>query len=470
MTPLFSHKIVNSLKALAFIAIGLLIYSNTFQVPFQFDDKAFIENNLAIRDITNISAIWHYLSHPSRFIAFYSFALNYHFHGLDVAGYHVLNLAVHILNAILVYWLSLLLFSTPKTAHLAIAAHKEPISFFTALLFLAHPLQTQAVTYLSQRFASLAALFYLIALCCYLKARLIPFQQKSRVAWAYFALSIISGILGMFTKQIVFTLPFIILLSEWMFFRDAKPHRVLRLWWMVFGLSIFFILAFFLRETVQAPFKTIVSYSHAGEMINGYTYFLTQWRVIPYYIFLLFFPMHQNLDYDFSISKSLFDPFTTFAGAVCLILIIWTAFRLRARQPLIAFGIFWFFMTLSVESSIIPIRHVIFEHRAYLPSVGFFLVASQSIFLLTRNLKSSIAILSILTILFSVLTFARNKVWQTEFTLWQDAAGKSPQKSRPHIYLGLAYLEQNNLEKAFVHLSAAVHLDPNLAEGYNDRR
>ena len=149
--------------------VGVIAYSNSFGCPFIFDDLFFIEQNIAIRSLSNVKAWWGY--YHSRPIGFLSFALNYHFHGLDVWGYHFVNLAIHIVNALLVWWLVMLTMATPVMREQPISRHKGAIALFTALLFVSHPLATQSVTYIVQRMASLATLFYLLSLALCVKGR-----------------------------------------------------------------------------------------------------------------------------------------------------------------------------------------------------------------------------------------------------------------------------------------------------------
>ena len=152
------------------LLLGTLIYSNTFFSSFHFDDIASIVENFAIRHILNLQAIWNFW--PTRFITYLSVALNYHFHQLNVLGYHLFNLTVHLGSAILVWWFMLLTFSTPVMKDEKIAKHANLIALFASLVFLTHPIQTQAVTYIIQRATSLATLFYLASLCFYVKSRL----------------------------------------------------------------------------------------------------------------------------------------------------------------------------------------------------------------------------------------------------------------------------------------------------------
>jgi protein O-mannosyl-transferase len=168
------------LKPLIIIAIcclGIAIYSNTFNSSFHLDDYDSITDNPAIKNIRAPLNIWGFW--PTRFITYLSLALNYHLHKLDVFGYHLFNLAVHLGSSILVWWLMLLTFSTPALKGQKIARHAKMISFFAGLLFVSHPLQTQAVTYIVQRAVSMAALFYLASLSLYVKSRLLEYEKPA---------------------------------------------------------------------------------------------------------------------------------------------------------------------------------------------------------------------------------------------------------------------------------------------------
>ncbi|MFT5388309.1 MAG: hypothetical protein ACI9E5_001445, partial [Candidatus Omnitrophota bacterium] len=197
-----------------FIVLGVGLYLNTMNAPFQFDDRDFITQSENIKDITDMPAIWNALGHPSRFVTFVSFALNYHFNQYRPFGYHVVNVALHILNTLLVWIFIQLLYKTqPQEKD---KTKGRLIALVVALVFLAHPLQTQAVSYITQRFASLATLFYLLTLCLYIKGRL----KNNNIG--LFTLTIITMLIGMFTKQIAFTMPFIIILTEYVFLRKKS--------------------------------------------------------------------------------------------------------------------------------------------------------------------------------------------------------------------------------------------------------
>jgi hypothetical protein len=213
------------------VILGLIAYSNTFHVPFQFDDITAIVQNPVIKDLsffTDPSQSRGYGHHfgyhtfRSRYIGYLTFALNYHLHGLDVTGYHIVNLLIHFSTSLLVYFLVRLTFKTPFFRNSRIMGRSDYIALFTALIFVSHPVQTEAVTYIWQRVASLAAMLYVLSLFMYIKWRLLRYQPNSPESRGYFGvksvtyylISLISSVLAMKTKQTAFTLPVAIALYE----------------------------------------------------------------------------------------------------------------------------------------------------------------------------------------------------------------------------------------------------------------
>jgi protein O-mannosyl-transferase len=452
-----------SLSIIALILLGLIVYSNTFNNSFHFDDELSITNNSAIRNIQNLRNIWNFW--PTRFITFFSFALNYHFHGLRTSGYYIANLLVHITASIGVYWLILLTLSSTYFKKDKLREYSGLIALSGALIFLSHPIQTASVNYTHQRAASLMALFYILSICFYARSRL---QLNDNKDWkASYVVSWIFALLSVFTKENSATLPFAMLLYEYCFFKDDKPLKKGRVLPFFALLPVMLALLFL---TKPVPFA-ISSTEIMKSPVSGYYYFLTQLRVLVTYIKLFFLPINQNLDYDYAISKTFLDP-AVIMSLVFLAAIMVTAIRVFNKYRLISFGIFWFFLTLAPESSFIPQNgEMIFEHRLYLPMVGYSILLASGLYYLFKEKRAKliVIILSLIVACYSIMTYARNFVWKDEFTLWNDTVYKSPNKARPYNNRGNAYKTKGNIDQAISDYNKAMEVDPNLVEAYNNR-
>lgn len=440
------------------ILLGIVIYSNSFTCSFQFDDLYTIVNNPKIRNLSDIGTLWN--SSPNRPVAFLTFAINYHFNQLDVRFWHLVNLVIHLINAILVWWLTLLIFSSPVMKDQKISGQKKFIAFAVALLFVSHPLATESVTYIVQRMTSLVALFYFLSIALYARARYIA--RGFLVKILLFSGSLIAAVLAMRTKETAFTLPFAVLLVELFFIRTGKLSISFRDFRVILVIALFLgmILIIPLRHSLDI-FKPITPEGHPESVLTPYYYLLTQFRVIVKYIQLLVLPLHQNLDYDFPVSTSFFQ-IPTLICFLVLTILIFLAVYLFTKQRVISFGIFWFFITISVTSGVIPINDVLVEHRTYLPSYGYFLIIITLLCILFRNKHQWVA-LGILLIMAgsnSFLTYERNKVWKDDLTLWSDVVSKSPGKARSITNRGIAYANRGKWSLAIEDYSRALRIDP----------
>ena len=410
------------------ITIGIICYSGTFDASFTFDDIPGIVEKGSIKELHDLKSIWQ--GSTTRFLPFLSFAINHHIHGLSLFGYHLVNLIIHILAALTVYWLVRLIFTTPQIKRTPLALHSKNISLAVSLVFVSHPIETQAVTYIVQRITSMAALFYMLCLVLYIKARLYYEQGDLRHVPLYVC-SITAALMAMFSKEISATIPFCIVAIEYFFFSPSikKIYRRLSyLWPMLLTIAVVPVTYILTRpETIER-----IGLAAETDTISRLDYLLTQFNVISTYIRLLFLPVRQSVDYDYPIAQHFFEP-ATFASFLLLISLFIMALVLFKRYRTISFGIVWFFLTLSIESSVIPIRDVIFEHRLYLPSVGVFLSAVVFIFHLLRHRKKILFALFSLIISLSLLaTINRNIIWKRQVLLWHDAVKMAPNKSRAY--------------------------------------
>jgi len=428
-----------------------LIYSNTFDSAFHFDDLRTIVHNPSLRSPLHLGAIWSYW--PTRFLTYLSLAVN-HALGQDrVFGYHLFNLIVHVGSSLLVWWFALLTFSTPALRDDAIASRAGLLGFFAALVFATHPLQTQAVTYVTQRATSMAAFFYLAALCLYIRARLLE-EKGGRGAGFFYVGSLVTVVCAMFTKEITVTLPLMILLYEFCFFKAPKgiPWKRVALFLACLG-----VIPLTMALTRSVDFVQMRRTIEGVMPFSPLEYLLTQLRVLITYVRLLFLPLGQNLDYDYPLAQGLMEP-AVLVSLLALAAIFAAALRSFRRYRIVSFGVFWFFLTLAPESSILPIRDLIFEHRLYLPMAGFSLLLVSGLYYLFRGRHTArwIAILLVLSSGYGTLTYRRNFVWKDNFALWNDIIAKSPRKARAYSERGDAYAMRGDYERALADYEKAI--------------
>lgn len=456
----------NILAVILLCSVGLISYSNTFHNSFQFDDYDSILGNFNIRSISNLKMLWNFW--PTRFITYLSLAFNYRFGQFQVFGYHLFNLLVHLGAGILVWRLVLLTFSTPVMREEKMVNQAGVIAFFAALVFITHPIQTEAVTYLIQRATSLAAFFYLASLSLYVKSRLLQYETvNSKAGRLCYDASLIAAITAMFSKEMSITLPLMILLYEFCFLKTKKSIPWLYL--APFFVAIL-IIPLTMAVTKSVNFIEMRRITESTSPILPFNYLLTQFRVIVTYLRLLFIPIRQNLYYDYPLSKSLME-LPTLASFFLLLFVLTAASKIFSRARLISFAVFWFFLTLLPESSIIPIKDVIVEHRLYLPMAGYsiFLVSATCYLFARKSFKPMAVILSIVVIGYSVLTYNRNFIWKDEISLWSDVIHKSPRRGEAYNNRAVAYENKGDFKLAIADYNQAIEVNPNLSLSYSNR-
>ena len=441
-------------------SIGVLVYSNSFDCEFQFDDKYSIIERFQIRNLSNFAQLSDWKNLNTRPFVFFTFALNYHFHELDIFGYHLVNLTIHIIMGWFVFLLINLIFSLPMLKSDPVSKHKKLLALFGALICIVHPIQTQAVTYIVQRMTSLAAMFYIISIFFYAKGRL--FQIEKGITFLtvlLYAIALLSGFLGILSKQNAVTFPLAILMFELFFIRNKKKQPYKKYLFISFSVMVLIFLLVIL--TGNLPYET--------RSISRIDYLITQLRVIVKYIQLLIFPIHQNLDYNFTISRTFFN-FNEIGSFVLIFGLLTAGVLLYRKKRIFSFGIFWFFLTLSVESSIIPIRDVIYEHRLYLPMFGYSLCLITVIYYIfySKNFSFLLLIFLIITFSYGFASYNRNKLWKTKFTMWSDVVKKSPNKARPNFCIANVWKNKGKYDKAKKYYYKALKIDPNYRKALNN--
>jgi len=487
------------------VLAALAAYSNSFSGPFIFDDVPGIKENLSIHHL------WQALTPPhetrrdnglpvaGRPIVNLSLAVNYAFGGLDPWGYHALNLAIHILAALTLFGIvrrTLREHSTFNVQHPTSKSNdpifQEPnfaeaatwLALAVALLWVLHPLQTESVTYISQRAESLMGLFYLLTLYCFvrstdetgerpeasgqwleagrqnpdatqhLSSRLSPLASR---LWQ--AASILACLIGMACKEVMVSAPLMVLLYDRTFvagtFRDAWSKR----WRYYAGLASTWLLLGFLVAGTKGRGRT----AGFGADITSWPYALTQFRAIVHYLQLSLWPHPLVLDYGTALATRASEivPY----ALIVLLLLAGTVFALW-RRPALGFLGAWFFAILAPSSSIVPVvTQTMAEHRMYLPLIPVMVLIVLGLQALLGR-RSAVILLAMAAGL-GCVTAQRNESYRSELAIWSDTEEKCPDNMRAHYIVGDQLRLQGKSQEAITELQTAIRLEPRYAQAHN---
>lgn len=459
--PMRDLTFVPRLQLMILSGLVLLAYANSLKAPFVFDDFHVIVYNRNIQDLKAFFSSPFWLR--PRFLVDATFALQWYFFGKNVFPYHIFNLLIHLANTLLAYGLTITV-QRILQSRISIRAHSAALfplfAFAATAVFAIHPIQTQAVTYIAQRYTAMMATFYLGSLWTYL-----IFRENHRPG--YGVLACLAAGLAFLCKQTALTLPLTIAVIEIILF--AERHSFWRehiFWVLAVGLLAVGVLLFHLGFFPRA----FVSWEHfVGDLdrasretalVPRLSYFFTQLRVLCLYLGLLLFPARQCLDYRYPFTHSFFEGWTPLA-AVLLILLLAVAWKSRRRFPLVSLGIGFFFTTLALESSFIPIRDAAFEHRLYLAVLGYGWIFFSLVHRLctVRPMLAATAGVSAL-IVFLLATHMRNEVWADPIALWREAAERNPRNARAYNNLGRLLLDAGRFDEAHAYLEQSLQLDP----------
>ena len=460
--------------------IGLMIlssYSNTFTSPPYLDDfKSFIypkdlyPQSLSIRALLELSKTpfgW------TRFLPVVTLALNHYLGHSKLVYFHAVNILIHLLAFFTLLWFASLLLEAEKRTRPGSVTEYELGGFFplcVAAIWALSPVQTSAVTYIVQRMASMQALFFTLCAACFLKARLCSGDGR-RARIVFYFLCALAGLCACLSKENSAMLPVVLAAIDIWFFDSAWLKKVPRAWgkagWKIRAFSAAALLGFsFYAFFVKLP-----------GILGGYAWrnftlvqrLMTESRVVAWYMSLLLWPVPSRLsmEHDPRISTSLFSPFSTLPAILLIAALLYLAVRLRKRFPVITFGIVWFFLNLAIESTIIPLE-LVFEHRLYLPSMGFYLSVAAVLVLLARKAakrlpeaefaKAACSLLLLAAAGLTLLTFVRNGVWENPLTLKYDTVQKAPDNPRANADYANTLCEAGQYEEAIKYGERALRV------------
>lgn len=468
----FSQALLSQLGYCLLISLlGVLFFSNHLNNPFQFDSVAYIVNNANLKNPeTLLSFEFWKKEFLARGLLRISLALNAYLDGFRPFGYHIFNLAFHILNALLLFFVlekSLRRFGMEAVGWGS--KRIRSVSFFSAVFFLCHPIQTESVIYIMSRSEVIASTFYLAGFLLF--QQLLERSSTSHLQYGLYFLSIfLIALVGFSVKQIVATLPVIMILYYLCSCPDHSPAlQFLKKWrWAITG--IIAGVAGFLFYKLLTDETFLIGPSRPEEMVGRAKYMLSQPSVIVfYYLKMLLFPMNLNIDPDIAVVTS-FLSWNFLLPMFCIAFLLLCSLKVF-KTRFVFFFLCWFFIILSPSSSIVTLHDLAAEHRTYLASAGIFILFACGVAEVTCRWGETRPLnITLIFCVFAlgIMTMKRNAVWQSELSLWQDTHQKSPHKLRPLINLARAHSLEGNSEKAIQYYQESLVKGPGVfATNYN---
>lgn len=438
------------------IALGVCsCYFITLNAPFIFDDTFLLEE---IQRKT-----WYQLLLPSAGLRpFYklSFALNFYISGIEPWSYHVVNILIHIANAWLLFEIvRYSLFLERWQGRFQKSAVN--ISFVVSVIWAVHPLQTQAVTYLSQRCEIMMTFFYLLSMLLMIRSR----DSDKSGCWQIAA--VISFLFGLGSKEAMISAPLAIFLYD-RFFLYSSVKETLKKHWIYYSGIILILLIPFSYLLVVGKLSHYLAYLTGRHGVDPWNYLLTQIEVTLHFIRLSICPWPLCFDYGWTIStgiKSMIIPLCIWG------MLIYFFIRLVKRNLFLTFPLCFFIINLFPRS-IATSPHAVVEYRMYLPLAGLIVFYVIGTYLLMKDLfdkkKRYKDLEQVLFLLlpacvigvFIIMTFSRNGLYNDPLELWKDTAMKAPHNFRAWNYYGIALSEEKDFDKAKMCFEKALRIFP----------
>jgi tetratricopeptide (TPR) repeat protein len=436
------------------VAAGLIAYHNSFRGPFVFDDIPAITWNTTIRTLWPPSTV---LSPPPRTAATgrpivnLSLALNYALSGYKVGSYHVFNLSLHILSALVLFGVILRTLRSPGL-HAGYRDRALGIATATALLWVVHPLTTDSVAYTIQRTELLGSLFILLTLYCAIRS----FESPNERRWSIGALAAFA--LGLGSKEVIIVAPILVLAWDWLFLSTSLKEAIRRHRVLYVGFAVVLVLFVLLVGT-----RLRKTFTGTGQQMSPWHYALTESGVIVHYLRLALWPHPLSSDYDgWPIATSVL---TVLPHAVIIVALVALALWGLVRRRKVSFLGVWFFALLAPTSSFRPLSwEVAAERRMYLPlaAIILLLLLGGSTFLssLQAPRLAGSFLVATLAVILAVGTVRRNEDYRTPIIFWNDVVVKRPDNPRARISLGYYLYKEGRSADALSHLAEAVRLQP----------
>ncbi|MCK5849485.1 MAG: hypothetical protein KAH23_01120 [Kiritimatiellae bacterium] len=422
------------------ITVGVFAYLNSFAGVFVFDDFHTIIRNPFIGDL------WAQILNSTRPVVNFTFFLNYKIGGFKAADYHAVNLLIHIIAGLLLFGIIRRTLELPGLAqHYGGAG--PGLAAAVSAIWLVHPIQTAGVTYIVQRAESLMGLFYLLTLYCAVAG------CRSSKPHRWHTAAIVSCAVGMATKPVMVTAPFMVLLYDRTFVAESFAGAMKSRWKLYAGLASTWLI---LVALLLVPNESSTSAGFDSGLISPMHYLLTQCSVVPHYLKLVFLSTGLCLDYAWLAAS---PDAGVILCAVLLFLLLAASVWLCACRNGLGFAGLFFFVVLAPSSSFIPVADYAFDHRMYLPLAGVVVVFVFAGYEVLRNRVRpwSLAVcVCVLIVVLAGMTYQRNEDFQSEETMWRDVVEKSSHNLRARNDLAVALSENGKASEAIAEYRAVL--------------
>ena len=454
-------KIFTQIQAISILSLlGMVGFFGTLKSPFLYDDAPTIVHNPYIQNLWDFQSQVGIENIFNRSIVLLTYAVNREVGQLNVFGFHLVNILLHVCVGIALYFLArhLLFLESPK-----IRSRLSPLPMLAASIHLLHPMTVETVTYLSSRSSLLVTLFYLLGFYFFVQT-VRPFKPGDGGRRLFFAfLVVLFFFLGAGSKGIVVTLPVMGVIYLW--FKAPKMETGKRV--LIGALVLFPLLVYLAFRYVHMGDLFTLKADPDSMSIDRGLYFLTQLKVLVfYYLGKLVLPFNLNFEPDVRLVSGILDP-EWMAGLVAMVLLGASLYLQESR--LMKFAALWALVTIFPTSSFIPLKQIVTEHRAYLPGIGIFLGLGVGIVTATPRIVNRMAVVFSVLLIFALLTFNRGLDFRTQISLWEDTARKSPQKALVHNNLASGYLAEERLNDARRELAITLDLDPGYTDAHLNR-
>ncbi|MDD5130789.1 MAG: tetratricopeptide repeat protein [Candidatus Omnitrophica bacterium] len=444
MPTRFFSKFKSLIFIILIIILGFSAYFNCLGGDFIWDDLNLIKNNTYIRNWSGLPQLFTKNIYAGsggdsnfyRPLQMATYSADYSFWKLDVRGYHLTNILLHVLAALALYFFICVLFN------------QQLLALFSALLFAVHPVHTEAVAYLSGRADPLSAIFIILSFIFYLKF----LQDKKNTSWVVMLLSFIFALLS---RENALILPLLLLLYHYTF--KSKPALKSFLPFLIISASYILLRLSFMTTLLYAlpPPAAFI------QRLSGF------FAALSVYYRILFLPLDLHMEYG-NLVFSFFAPQVILGFAIILFLLA-CILKSKNTQPLIFFSLFWFILTLVPVSNLYPLNAYMAEHWLYLPSIGFFIILGNLFVWLYKKSKIlSLGLFICLLFGYFSLTIKQNDYWKSAEYFFKRTLQYAPWSYRVYYNLGNFYSDAGDTGQGIRMYQKAIQINPQYAEAFNN--